>query len=184
MYSWKEINQILGEDRVQNIKQKYGSLGGRKVYGIAKSIAAAQHKVNVFEVEDLMNQIQNAENKINPDLLTNTHNKNRTAGFLRRGVQRSSNILRRIISMSIRQNGKDKTIEGIINVFGGNYAKELERLALAVIDTKGADAYNTNTVFISRESGGGFAGRSRYRNKIEELVAELEVQMPSIADVV
>lgn len=183
MYSWKEINQILGEDRVERIKEKYKSLGGRKVYGAAKSIAASQHKVNVFEIEDLMSQIQNAENKINPNLLTNTRNRNRTALILRRGVQRSSNILRRIISMSIRQNGKDKTIEGIINVFGGNYAKELERLALAVIDTKGEDRYNTNSVFIKRDSS-GFVGRNKYGEKIEELVAELEVQMPSIAAVV
>ena len=96
----------------------------------------------------------------------------------RRGGELSAIVLLEIIDDSIDTWGVIDTYREL-KKWGLDFRKKIERMVLAVIDTKGAGRYNTNTLAFKKDSKGEI-GRQRYKNDVEGLARALKVDIPSI----
>lgn len=95
----------------------------------------------------------------------------------RRGGELSAIVLLEIIDDSIDTWGLIDTYKEL-KKWSLDFRKKIERMVLAVIDTKGAGRYNTNTFAFKKDSKGEI-GRQRYKDDVEGLARALKVT-PSI----
>lgn len=94
--------------------------------------------------------------------------------FTRDGAYASANIILSIIDESVDTWGYIFTAEKI-EKWASDFIKKIARLVLAVIDTKGAGRYNTNTHAFKRDEKGD-VGRQRYKDDMEKLARKLKVR--------
>lgn len=94
--------------------------------------------------------------------------------FTRLGMEISANILLSIIDESVDTWGKTDTAKNL-KKWAPDFKDRIDRMVQAVIDTKGAGRYNTNTHAFKRDTSGK-VGRDKYKKDIEELAKRLGVR--------
>ena len=98
--------------------------------------------------------------------------------FTKKGGEESAIIILEIIDESVDTWGYTDTYEEL-KKWGSDFRKKIERMVTAIIDTKGAGRYNTNTFAFKKDSKGEI-GRQKYKDDVTGLAKKLKVSVPSI----
>lgn len=153
----------------------------RQQAGYRRSVAAQKRRYEKFlekQEEEEKNAEAVAELAINNlKSMIATAVDSLSTPLTRRGGELSAIVLLEIIDDSIDTWGLIDTYKEL-KKWSLDFRKKIERMVLAVIDTKGAGRYNTNTFAFKKDSKGEI-GRQRYKDDVEGLARALKVT-PSI----